>query len=329
MKRISLVLSLICTALFLAPTVAQAQATRTWVSGVGDDANPCSRTAPCRTFPGAISKTAAGGEIDTLDPGSFASVTIVKAITIASEGSGEAGILTSGTNGVTINAGANDVVVLRGLEIDGGPTGSNSLAGVKFIAGKALFVQNCQIRNFTGPSPNGYGISFTPSTGGGTAALYVQHTNLMQNGTGGTGGGIFVQPTGTPVVTVSVDDSQASNNGFGIRTDSTQMSGGGIQLAVTDSETNGNASAGIATVAAVTGGFANVGVITRTTMSHNGVGVNANGAMASLHIGASMLFDNAIGVKLANGGTADSFGGNQFYNNPTGPGPSLTIVGPF
>jgi nitrous oxidase accessory protein NosD len=331
MKKIGLALSLICTALFLAPTVAQAQATRTWVSGVGDDVNPCSRTAPCKTFPGAISKTAAGGEIDTLDPGSFATVTIVKAITIASEGSGEAGILTSGTNGVTVNCTTdpNCVVILRGLEIDGGPTGSNSLAGVKFIAGKALFVQNCQIRNFTGPSPNGYGISFTPSTGGGTAALYVQNTNLVQNGTGSTGGGIFVQPTGTPLVTVSVENSQASNNGFGIRTDSSQMSGGSIQLAVSDSETDGNASAGVAVIGAMTGGIANVGVIARTTMAHNGVGVNANGAMASLHIGASMLFDNTLGVKLANSGTADSFGGNQFYNNPTGPGPTLTIVGPF
>jgi len=120
MKNIGLALSLICTCLFLAPTVAQAQATRTWVSGVGDDANPCSRTAPCRTFPGAISKTAAGGEIDTLDPGSFGAVTIVKAITIASEGSGEAGILAAGTNGVTVNCTTdpNCVVVLRGLQID-------------------------------------------------------------------------------------------------------------------------------------------------------------------------------------------------------------------
>src|ERR1700743_209867 len=157
MRRIaSLAIFVALLAPLLASAPAHAQATRTWVSGVGDDVNPCSRTAPCKTFPGAIAKTAAGGEIDTLDPGSFAAVTIVKAITIASEGSGEAGILTSGSNGVTVNCtpDPNCVVILRGLEIDGGPTGSNSLAGVKFVAGKALFVQNCQIRNFTGPSPN-------------------------------------------------------------------------------------------------------------------------------------------------------------------------------
>src|SRR4051812_44555073 len=92
---------------------AYAQATRTWVSGVGDDANPCSRTAPCKTFAGAISKTAAGGEINAIDPGGFGTLTINKAITI--NGSGTfAGILASGATGVIINAGSNDVETLRG-----------------------------------------------------------------------------------------------------------------------------------------------------------------------------------------------------------------------
>src|SRR3979490_1728133 len=94
---------------------AQAQATRTWVSGVGDDANPCSRTAPCKTFAGAISKTAAGGEIDALDPGGFGAVTITKTITIDG-GAGQAGgILAALTTGVIINAGAGDIVTLRNI----------------------------------------------------------------------------------------------------------------------------------------------------------------------------------------------------------------------
>src|SRR4029077_10913147 len=91
------------TMLFLAEP-ASAQATRTWVSGVGDDANPCSRTAPCKTFAGAISKTAPAGEINVLDPGGFGAVTITKSITISSEGF-EAGVLVSGTNGIVISAG--------------------------------------------------------------------------------------------------------------------------------------------------------------------------------------------------------------------------------
>jgi len=95
---------------------ASAQATRTWVSGVGDDANPCSRTAPCKTFAGAISKTAAGGEIDVLDPGGFGAVTITKSITI--DGGGfTGGVLTAGTNGVVVSAGPSDIVTLRNFSI--------------------------------------------------------------------------------------------------------------------------------------------------------------------------------------------------------------------
>src|SRR5919198_6054446 len=84
-------------------SLAYAQATRTWVSGVGDDANPCSRTAPCKTFAGAISKTAAGGEISALDPGGFGAVTITKSITINGDGT-LASIVASLTNGIIINA---------------------------------------------------------------------------------------------------------------------------------------------------------------------------------------------------------------------------------
>src|SRR5437870_2432939 len=116
MKKV-LVLSLLSIGI---TSLAHAQATRTWVSGVGDDVNPCSRTAPCKTFAGAISKTAAGGEIDALDPGGFGAVTITKAITIDGAGT-NASILASTTNGIVINAGAADVVILRNLSINGAP----------------------------------------------------------------------------------------------------------------------------------------------------------------------------------------------------------------
>src|SRR3954466_4574276 len=98
-------------------TLAQAQATRTWVSGVGDDANPCSRTAPCKTFAGAISKTAPGGEISVLDPGGFGAVTITKSISIDGAYVGQGSILASGTTGVIVNAGVNDIVNLKNLSI--------------------------------------------------------------------------------------------------------------------------------------------------------------------------------------------------------------------
>src|SRR3954454_15934642 len=127
MRRIllfTLFAGLLFPLLALAP--AHAQATRTWVSGVGDDANPCSRTAPCKTFAGAISKTAAAGEINVLDPGGFGAVTITKSISITS--TFEAGVLVSGTNGIIVNLPtASDRVLLQGLDIEGLGTGINGV----------------------------------------------------------------------------------------------------------------------------------------------------------------------------------------------------------
>src|SRR5688572_18374492 len=116
MKKVCL--ALFATSVLIGASAASAQATRTWVSGVGDDVNPCSRTAPCKTFAGAISKTAAGGEISVLDPGGYGAVTITKAITINGDGT-LASILAVLTNGVVVNAGVNDRVVLRNISING------------------------------------------------------------------------------------------------------------------------------------------------------------------------------------------------------------------
>src|SRR2546422_11770827 len=127
MKSFSALVLLIGALCLGMASVAQAQATRTWVSGVGDDVNPCSRTAPCKTFAGAISKTAAGGEIDALDPAGYGAVTITKAITIDGGGGQVASVLASGgINGINVQAGASDVVTLRYLRInglDGTPSG--------------------------------------------------------------------------------------------------------------------------------------------------------------------------------------------------------------
>ena len=136
---------MLAVAVSMFSTILSAQASRTWVSGVGDDANPGSRTAPCKTFAGAISKTAAGGEINVLDPGGFGAVTITKAITIDGTDT-EAGVLVSGTNGIVVNAGTNDVVVLRNLDFNGLGTG---LDGISFLGGKALIIDNCRIYGFT------------------------------------------------------------------------------------------------------------------------------------------------------------------------------------
>ena len=132
-------------ALGLFASGAFAQATRTWVSGVGDDANPCSRTAPCKTFAGAISKTAAGGEINAMDPGGYGALTITKSIMITGDGT-MASVLVSGTNGIVVQAAPSDVVILRNLHFDGIGTGVN---GIRFLAGGELHVEGCEIHGFT------------------------------------------------------------------------------------------------------------------------------------------------------------------------------------
>ena len=164
-------------------TLAHAQATRTWVSGVGDDVNPCSRTAPCKTFAGAISKTAAGGEINALDPGGYGAVTITKAITIDGGATLASIINAGGVNGIVVAAGSGDTVILRNLDIQGVGSGLN---GIKYISGNRLVVDNVSIagNNSTDPNGNGIFVSLTSPTGnfvvrnshivGGRRGVYIQ-----------------------------------------------------------------------------------------------------------------------------------------------------------
>ena len=179
------------------------QASRTWVSGVGDDANPCSRTAPCKTFAGAISKTAAGGEIDALDPAGYGAVTITKAITIDGGGGQVASVLVSGTNGIVVQAGPSDVVILRNLRINGIGTGIN---GIRFLSGKDLNVEDCYIFGFT---TNGVDIALNQAT---QATVHVFHSVFKNNG----GAGIRATNAVPPSVQVAVDFSEIALDNIGV-----------------------------------------------------------------------------------------------------------------
>jgi hypothetical protein len=204
---------------------SHAQATRTWVSGVGDDANPCSRTAPCKTFAGAISKTAPKGEINVLDPGGFGGVTITKSISIIAENV-EAGVLVSGTNAIIINAGVNDVVELIGLNIQGLGTG---LAGVKVLSAKAVHIRRSSVRGFANAA-SGVGIHVVPSVN--PARVTVSDTVVSQNTQG-----ILAAPAGgaPSASTVAVDRVLVENNaGPGIRAN------GNGTIRVTNSVITGN-----------------------------------------------------------------------------------------
>ncbi len=187
----------------LASAPAHAQATRTWVSGGGDDANPCSRTAPCKTFAGAISKTAAQGEINCLDPGGFGGLTITKAITVnCHEILGS--VLVAGTNGISINAGAADRVVLRNLQIQGlGPAGANpGIVGVKIFQAGSVSIEDCVITQFAQQ-----GILDQRSNAGGK--LLIKDSVISLN----AGSGISV--AGATTNNATLDGVRSFNNGFG------------------------------------------------------------------------------------------------------------------
>src|SRR5580700_1315043 len=203
MRRLHLLSSVLALMLvFLVQTVpANAQATRTWVSGVGDDANPCSRTAPCKTFAGAISKTAAGGEIDALDAGGFGGVTITKGITIDGGGGQVASVLVSGISGITVAAPVTDAVTIRNLSINGIGSG---IDGIRFISGKRLHVENCTISGFTQN-----GVNLNPTTVPGTGAP-VTLVNVISRDN--TMNGLSVIGSGSRV-SVTIDKSHFDSNG--------------------------------------------------------------------------------------------------------------------
>lgn len=188
MKRLLAMLGIVCVC--VPATLAHAQATRTWVSGVGDDANPCSRTAPCKTFAGAISKTASGGEINVLDPGGFGAVTITKPISIISVGT-EAGVLVASANGIIVNVPlATNQVILDGLDIEGLGTGLN---GVQIVGGGNVIIRRCEIRHFSGNAVNLVGN--VPG-----AKVLIQDSVLSNNG-----GGVNVTGAGGVAVTGVID----------------------------------------------------------------------------------------------------------------------------
>ena len=190
-KKLLLLAALGLIAAVLPGSPASAQATRTWVSGVGDDANPCSRTAPCKTFAGAIAKTSPAGEINCPDPGGFGAVTITKALTIKCDHT-LGGVLVAGTNGVVVAAGATDRVFLSGLDFEGlGPNNTPGLNGVVVRSGLVTYIINCRIRDFTGSggSANANGIYVGGNTTGTRAVI---RDSVITN----NGGGVYVQGNG-------------------------------------------------------------------------------------------------------------------------------------
>jgi hypothetical protein len=248
---------------------------RTYVSGTGSDGNACTASGPCKTFAAALALTVAGGEIFVLNSANYGAVTINKAVTITSEGA-MAGVLATGGVGITINAGAGDVVNLRGLDLDGGNCGT---IGIQFISGQSLNIQKSAVRNFANS-----GISFAPSAG--TSALFVSDTVLTNNGRNG----ILVAPTGSGAVKGALNRVVAAANGLAANGVGIFAYGAGstgaVTVTLTDTVLNNNSYG----AGAVPGAL----MIRNSTLSNNGVGVQADQG-AIVRVGQSTVTGNAVG----------------------------------
>jgi hypothetical protein len=271
---------------------AGAQATRTWVSGVGDDANPCSRTAPCKTFAGAISKTASPGEIDCLDPGGFGAVTITKSITIdCRETLG--GVLVSGTNAIIVNDGTfAATVTIRGLDIDGLGT---SLSGISFVAGKALHVEETKIYGFTTSCievNTAAGLQFT-----------VDDSTLSECGNAG----INAVTSGASQIWGNINNVKILNSTDGLNAQN------GSRIVVRGSNFF---STTVAVNQPGVGGSGSVVTVTASTLSHNAT-VFQGSAGGSIIAGANDCFNNGT-IFNPNGGAIYTFGDNTQESSGVG-----------
>jgi hypothetical protein len=283
------------------------------VSGVGDDANPCSRTAPCKTFAGAISKTALNGEINCLDPPGFGAVTITKSITIDCHEI-FASILHTATNGPNIPfdnftavGEVRKTVRLRNINFNGADSGlvAIRITGGANSAGSAVIIEDCIMDgNFGG---NARGISDERSGGG---KLIVTNTTIRDLG----GAGISVIPAaGSTNIQVLLNNVRAYRAGTGAQF------GNGVRAMIDQSAFDGNAGAGILTVA---GAIVNVN---RSVMSHNANGVQTSGGGSIVLSNSDITLNTTQGVNV-NGGTVTSFGNNRISNNAA-VGTTPTLIG--
>jgi hypothetical protein len=315
MRSISLSLGFAATSLVVlfAAAPAQAQATRTWVSGVGDDANPCSRTAPCKTFAGAISKTALNGEINCLDPGGFGAITITKSITIDCHEI-FASILNSGTNGVNIpfdsfnQADVRKTVRLRNINFNGIDTGVNGIriTGGTVIAAGVVIIEDCLIDgNFAGAAR---GIA-DERVGGGE--LYVSNTTIRNTGSIG----IFVAPpTGAGArLEVALDNMRVQNSFIGI------AMGSNVRALINRVVVSGNSLIGIAVGSPQAAVEAN---ISNSEISNNATGVQNTGGPTTIRLTNNDISFNGTGVS----GPSQSHATNRIQGNAS-PGNAPSPIG--
>ena len=272
-------------------TQSRAQAVRTYVAVAGNDVNDCTFGTPCRTFAGAVPKTAPGGEITALDSGTYGAVTVDRALTLqAAPGAHVALGDGRSFSAVTISVGASDVVVLRRLHVSG--SGSTQ-RGIYFSGGWKLHIEGCVVTGF----PDA-GIRFEGDcTFTGCSELFVKDTIARNNGEGIRSFSVFG----------SLDHCRFENNTTGVHTD-LQAS-----LKIRDSVIAGNSTFGL--VANMISGAS----LDNCTVTHNGTGIRGSGpagSAGSFIVSNTLIAFNTTALSPS-GGEIRSFGNNRLAGNTT------------
>ena len=317
MRKILVAVAFAAIALALPAAPAYAQASRTWVSGVGDDVNPCSRTAPCKTWAGAISKTADGGEISVLDPGGFGAVTITKSMTIDGGGGQVASAVVAGTNGIVINAPSNAVVILRNLRLNGllGNGGNPANSGqnaIRVLSARQVAVENTYVFGFALNC-----IDIEPSVN-----LLAVISNSSVDNCGAAG--VLVKPSAAVNVNVSIYNLMAFNAVDGVRVDGT--SGANTQAQVFNSNLTGMSTS---CVTAVTAAAATNIFVHNSMLSRCSTGVISNGA-TQVHLAQTVVTNNTTtALSSVNGGGITTYHSVDVGLNPGGQGANPGQVNPL
>lgn len=273
-------------------------APRTFVASTGSDANPCSLSAPCRTFQVAVNAVDAGGEVVAIDSAGYGTITINKSVQVIVPPGVHGGIASSGfTNGVTVNAGVSDVVTLRGLYISRNDTVNS---GILLLSGAALVVENCVIEKFS------TGFDLQPTN---TARVSIRNTVVRNSGFAGIG----VFPQGTATLKAVVEDSHLENVQTGVDArDNTNV-------LVRNTVASGNSFAGFAASSGMAGRPARL-TVENSAVTHNATGIRAiNGAgVTTVVLSNNLVTDNTTGL-TNDGGSAvmESRGNNTVRGNGT------------
>jgi hypothetical protein len=281
---------------------------RTYLALTGSDSNPCTFALPCKSVQHAHDVVAASGEIRMLDPGSYGLVTITKSVSILGDGHG--GVAASNfADAITINAGVNDRVNLRGLVIEGFNSGG---VGIRFNTGANLNIQDSIIRNFiTG------GINFATVS---KSDLNVKNTLI--SGFSNTGIAIRVEGTGAGAVTATISHATLDHGGSGMGIGTGQSSA--VRVTVADSTISNFVQFGI--LAEATSGTGIDLMVRNTTASNNVNGIEASGPLATIWVTKSTVSGNTTGLVVGNSANLISFGDNDVSGNTTDGAPSSTTT---